>query len=132
VERRHKHPVIKWTLMGLVAASMVVWYYLSGTPSLFIGYFAGSLWVCLPIIYWICHPDWYKTPTGRAMMNLFFSLALVFLLVITGGLFGQSEFRNVLRIVVYGWVAGAAVRTAVLLIQLRLGADWFTGRKAKK
>lgn len=129
--RLRDHPAVKWILMSLVSVGMGVWYYLSDTPTLFIGYFAGSLWLCLPIIYWICHPDWHLSPTGRAMMNLFFSLALLFLLIITSGIFGASEWRDILRILVYSWVAMAAIRTGILLIQLRLGADWFTGKKGK-
>lgn len=126
-----QHPATKWTVMGLVLAAMVALYYWSGTPALFIGYFAGSLWLALPGVYWITAPDWWRSPTGRALMNLFFSLALLFVLIITSGLFGASPLREVLRIVVYGWVAGAAVRTCVLLAQLRLGADWHK-RKARK
>lgn len=99
--------------------------------AIYIAYVAGSFWVALPLIYWGTAPDWWKSRTGRALMMLFASLALLFILIITSSLFGATPLREVLRYIVYSTVALAAIRIAALLFQLRLGANWNSDKKER-
>lgn len=89
----------------------------------YIGYVAASVCICLPVIYWITAPEWWKSRTGRALMMLLGSLAALFLLLLTS-LFLPRELREPLRYLVYSGVLVAGLRLAVLFFQLRLGADW--------
>lgn len=89
--------------------------------ALYIGYVAASVYVCLPFIYWVTAPDWYKTRTGRALMTLLGSSAAAFLIIATSGIFGAYPYREVVRYVIYSSVLVAGVRLAVLFMQLRFG-----------
>lgn len=126
-----KKCILKGVIFTTIGISILTVYWLLGLPGLYIGYVAGSFWVALPIIYWITAPDWWKTRTGRALMMLLASLASLFILIITSGLFGATPLREVFRLVIYSAVLVAAVRLAVLFFQLRLGADW-TNEKDKR
>lgn len=97
--------------------------------AIYIAYVAGSFWVSLPLIYWGTAPDWWKSRTGRALMTLFTSLALVFILIVTSSMWGAYPLREAARYVVYSWAAVAAIRIAALLFQLRLGANWASEKK---
>lgn len=97
-------------------------------PPIFVGYVAGSFWFALPFIYMVTAPDWRKTRTGRALMMLLGSLALLFALIVSSSLFGEYPGRDLVRFIVYSAVLVAAVRLAVLFFQLRLGADWANKR----
>ncbi|ASN20714.1 putative phage holin [Arthrobacter sp. YN] len=126
-----KKCILKGVIFTTIGLSILAVYWLLGLPGLYIGYVAGSFWVALPIIYWITAPDWWKTRTGRALMMLLASLASLFILIITSGLFGATPLREVFRLVIYSAVLVAAVRLAVLFFQLRLDADW-TNDKDKR
>lgn len=126
-----KRTIIKGIIGSLVAAAVLTAYGVLGIPGLYIGYVAGSFWVALPIIYWVTAPDWWKTRTGRALMMLLGSLASLFILIITSGLFGASPLREILRLVIYSAVLVAAVRLAILFFQLRLNADWNSDKRGK-
>ena len=126
-----KRTIIKGIVGSLVAAAVLTLYGLLGIPGLYIGYVAGSFWVALPIIYWATAPDWWRTRTGRALMMLLGSLASLFILIITSGLFGASPLREVLRLVIYSAVLVAAVRLAILFFQLRINADWAQRKDSK-
>lgn len=119
-----KRQIFKWALAFLAGALVLTAYGLLGLPGLYIGYVAGSFWVALPIIYWVTAPDWWRTRTGRALMMLLGSLASLFILIITSGLFGATPLREIFRIIIYSAVLVAAVRLAVLFFQLRIGAYW--------
>ncbi|SEI44538.1 hypothetical protein SAMN04487917_101330 [Arthrobacter sp. yr096] len=124
-----KRTIFKAITWALIGAAFVTTYSMLGLPGLYIGYVAGSFWVALPIIYWICHPDWWMTRMGRALMMLLGSLAALFILIITSGIFGATPLREVFRIVIYSAVLVAAVRLAVLFFQLRIGADWHNDKR---
>ena len=124
--------VLKGIVYTSLGAALITVYSALGIPGLYIGYVAGSFWVALPVIYWMTAPDWWRTRTGRALMMLLGSLAALFLLIITSGLFGATPFREVLRTVIYSAVLVAAVRLAVLFFQLRLGADWHKSERGKR
>ena len=91
--------------------------------AVYLGYIAASVYVCLPLIYLITAPDWHKTRTGRAMMMMLGSLAALFVLLLTAGIFGDYELRELVRYVIYGSVLVAGVRIAFLFFQLRFGKD---------
>ena len=126
-----KRTIIKGIIGSLVAAAILTAYGVLGIPGLYIGYVAGSFWVALPIIYWVTAPDWWKTRTGRALMMLLGSLASLFILIITSGLFGATPLREVFRLVIYSAVLVAAVRLAILFFQLRLNADWNSEKRER-
>ncbi|YCK81416.1 hypothetical protein M1D89_20465 [Arthrobacter sp. D3-18] len=126
-----KRTIIKGIIGSLVAAAVLTAYGLLGIPGLYIGYVAGSFWVALPIIYWVTAPDWWRTRTGRALMMLLGSLASLFILIITSGLFGASPLREILRLVIYSAVLVAAVRLAILFFQLRINADWNSDKRGQ-
>jgi hypothetical protein len=92
--------------------------------AIYIGYLAASVYACLPFIYWITAPDWYRSQTGRAMFGLLSSTAATFLLLATTSMFGEYPARELVRYAVYGSVLVFGVRLAVLFFQLRLRADW--------
>jgi hypothetical protein len=94
-----------------------------GMRANYIGYIAASVCICLPVIYWITAPDWWKSRTGRALMMLLGSLGALFLLLITS-LFLPNAMREVLRYVIFTSVLVAGFRLAVLFFQLRLGPGW--------
>ena len=89
--------------------------------ALFVGYLAASVYVCLPFIYWMTAPDWWKSRTGRSLMMLLASTAATFLLIASSGIFGAYPFRDVVRFVIYGSVLIAGLRLAFLFFQLRFG-----------
>lgn len=126
-----KRTIIKGIIGSLVAAAVLTAYGVLGIPGLYIGYVAGSFWVALPIIYWVTAPDWWRTRTGRALMMLLGSLASLFILIITSGLFGATPLREVFRLVIYSAVLVAAVRLAILFFQLRLNADWNSEKRER-
>jgi hypothetical protein len=99
--------------------------------AVYIGYLAASVCICLPFIYCVTAPDWWRSRTGRALMMLLGSLASLFILLITTGIFGDYPLRELVRAVIYSAVLLAGVRLAVLFFQLRLGADW-TKRKDER
>lgn len=127
-----KKCILKGVIFTAIGFSVLTVYWLLGLPGLYIGYVAGSFWVALPIIYWITAPDWWKTRTGRALMMLLASLASLFILIITSGLFGATPLREIFRLVIYSAVLVAAVRLAVLFFQLRIGADWNSQDRGKR
>lgn len=92
--------------------------------AIFIGYLAASVWVCLPFIYWITAPGAFKSREGRALMMLLGSTAAVFFLIATSNLFGDYEWRELVRLIIYGSVLVSGVRLAILFFQLRFSADW--------
>lgn len=85
-----------------------------------IGYAAAVVWVVLPIVYLATAPDWRKTRTGRAFMWLLGATAGLFLLLITGGLFGDYPGKEWVRAGVFGAVLYAGIRLAVLFVKLRI------------
>lgn len=100
--------------------------------AIYIGYVAASVCICLPFIYWITAPDWWKSRAGRALMMLLGSLAALFLLLMASALFRENVvLREMLRYVVFTAVLVAGVRLAILFFQLRFGADWAKNRGGK-
>jgi hypothetical protein len=99
--------------------------------AVYIGYLAACVCICLPPIYWVTAPDWWKSRAGRALMMLLGSLASLFILLITTGIFGDYPLRELVRAIIYSAVLLAGVRLAVLFFQLRLGADWAKNRGDK-
>lgn len=121
-------PVYKVAIyVGVWAVSVLALSLVPGMRANYIGYVAASVCMCLPFIYWITAPDWWKSRTGRALMLLLGSLFLLFLLLLTG-LFLPRDWREPLRYAIYSGVLVAGFRLAVLFFQLRLGADWSKGR----
>lgn len=96
-----------------------------------IGYLAASVCICLPFIYWITAPDWWRSRAGRALMMLLGSLAALFVLLLTSRLFPDPTVRETLRYIIYSSVLVAGVRLAILFFQLRFGADWARNRGDK-
>jgi hypothetical protein len=100
--------------------------------AIFIGYLAASVCICLPAIYWITAPDWWRSRAGRALMMLLSSLGSLLLLLLASGLLREhTVIREALRYVIYSYVLVAGVRLAVLFFQLRFGADWAKNRGDK-
>lgn len=100
--------------------------------SVYLGYVAASICICLPFVYWATAPDWWRSRAGRALMMLLGSLSALFLLLIVGALFrDQTELREGLRYLVYAGVLVAGLRLSILFFQLRLGADWAANRGEK-
>jgi hypothetical protein len=122
---------LKWALFTTAGLALVVAYWLSGLPAIAIGYVAGSFFIAMPFIYWMTAPGWWQSRTGRAVMMQHGALAAVFLLIMTSSLFGAYSFRELVRALIYTAAALAAVRLAVLLFQLRLGADWHNRKDTK-
>jgi hypothetical protein len=89
----------------------------------YIGYAAAIIWCTLPVVYAATAPDWRKSPTGRTLMWLLGSTALLFLLLITGGLFGEYPFKDLVRAAVFAAVFYAGVRVSVLFVQLRIDVE---------
>jgi hypothetical protein len=116
-------------LVGLATLATVGVSFLPGMRAVFIGYIAASVCICLPVIYWITAPDWWKSRTGRALMMLLGSLAALFLLLLTST-FLPGSAREVLRYVIFTSVLVGGFRLAVLFFQLRLGPGW--ARKDRK
>lgn len=85
-----------------------------------IGYAAGVVWVILPVVYAATAPDWRKTRTGRAFMWLLASTGALFLLLITGGIFGDYPGKDWVRGTVFALVLLAGIRLAVLFVHLRI------------
>ena len=103
-----------------------------GMKSVYLGYIAASICICLPFVYWATAPDWWRSRAGRALMMLLGSLSALFLILIAGALFRDNvELREALRYLVYSGVLVAGVRLSVLFFQLRLGADWAANRGEK-
>lgn len=100
--------------------------------AIFIGYLAASVCICLPFIYWITAPDWWRSRAGRALMMLLGSLAALFVLLLTSRMFPDPTVREVLRYIIYSSVLVAGVRLAILFFQLRFGADWAKNRGDKQ
>lgn len=89
--------------------------------ALYIGYLAASVYVCLPFIYWMTAPDWWKTRTGRSLMMLLTATAATFIMLASSGIFGDYPGREIVRYVIYGSVLVAGLRLAFLFFQLRFG-----------
>lgn len=85
-----------------------------------IGYAAAVVWIVLPIVYLATAPDWHKTRTGKAFVWLLGSTAGLFLLLITGGLFGDYAGKDWVRAAVFAAVLYAGIRLAVLFVKLRI------------
>jgi hypothetical protein len=100
--------------------------------AILIGYLAASVCICLPFIYMITAPDWWRSRAGRALMMLLGSLAALFILLLTSRLFPDPVLREVLRYIIYSSVLVAGVRLAILFFQLRFGADWAKNRGDKQ
>ena len=115
--------------VGAVGIAVLSLSMIPGMRANYIGYVAASVCMCLPFIYWITAPDWWKSRTGRALMLLLGSLFCLFLLLLTG-LFLPRDWREPLRYAVYSGVLIAGFRLAVLFFQLRLGADWAASRRS--
>ena len=100
--------------------------------SVYIGYLAASICICLPFVYWATAPDWWRSRAGRALFMLLGSLSALFLILIVGALFRDNvELREGLRYLVYSGVLVAGLRLAILFFQLRFGADWAKNRGDK-
>lgn len=98
-----------------------------------IGYIAASVCICLPLIYWITAPDWWRSRAGRSLFMLLSSQGSLLLLLLASGLLREATvFREILRYVVYSYVLVAGVRLAILFFQLRFGADWAKNRGDKQ
>lgn len=91
--------------------------------AVYIGYVAAMVWVTIPLVYRITAPDWRRTRVGRAFMYLTGSTALLFVLLLTGGLFGEYPGREIVRAVVYATVLVAGVHLIGLFIRLRVEGD---------
>lgn len=89
----------------------------------YIGYVAAVVAIVLPFVYLGTAPDWWKTRVGRAFMWLIGSLAGLFLLLLTGGIFGDYPFRQWVRALVFTTVLYAEVRLVVLFLQLRVEGE---------
>lgn len=123
-------PVYKVAIyVGPIALAVFALSLVPGMRANYIGYVAASVCMCLPFIYWITAPEWWKSRTGRALMLLLGSLFALFLILMTG-LFMPREWREPLRYAVYTAVLVSGFRLAVLFFQLRLGSDW--SRKDRK
>ena len=91
--------------------------------AVYLGYLAASVYMCLWAIYWMTAPDWHKSRTGRAMMMMLGSLAVLFLQLLTSGILGDYALRELVRYLTYGSVLVAGVRVAFLFFQLRFSKD---------
>lgn len=89
----------------------------------YIGYAAAIIWITLPVVYLTTAPDWRKSRTGRALMWLLGSTAALFVLLITGGIFGDYPFKEWVRGGVFAAVLYAGVRLATLFVQLRIEVE---------
>jgi hypothetical protein len=89
----------------------------------YIGYAAAIIWITLPFVYMATAPDWWKSPTGRALMWLLGSTAALFVLLLTGGLFGNYPFKEWVRGGVFAAVLFAGIRLSVLFVQLRIEVE---------
>jgi FlaA1/EpsC-like NDP-sugar epimerase len=122
-------------IIGVIAAfvlGVVFVVHVPGMKSVYIGYIAASICICLPFVYWATAPDWWRSRAGRALMMLLGSLSALFIILIAGALFrDNTELREWLRYFVYSGVLVAGVRLAILFCQLRLGADWAKNRGEK-
>lgn len=119
---------------GILAFLAGVWLValVPDMKSVYIGYTAASICICLPFVYWATAPDWWLSRAGRALMMLLGSLSALFLILIVGALFRDNvELREALRYLVYSGVMVAGVRLAILFFQLRFGADWAKNRGDK-
>lgn len=92
--------------------------------AIYIGYLAASVYVCLPFIYWITAPDWWRSQTGRAMMMLLSSTAATLGLIATSSILGAYPGREAVRWVMYSAVLVSGVRIAILFFHLKFGTDW--------
>ena len=91
--------------------------------AVYIGYLAGLVWIIIPFVYLGTAPDWRKTRVGRAFMWLAGSTSGLFLLLITGGLFGDYPFREWVRGGVFLAVLFAGIQLVILFLRLRLEGD---------
>jgi hypothetical protein len=89
----------------------------------YIGYAAAIIWITLPVVYLTTAPDWRKSRTGRALMWLLGSTAGLFLLLLTGGLFGDYPGKEWVRAGVFAAVLYAGVRLSVLFVKLRIEVE---------
>lgn len=118
-----RRKVVVTIVATLMAAALPLLGLIPGMKATYIGYVAASVCICLPFIYWVTAPEWWRSRTGRALMMLLGSLAALFLLLITGT-FLHTEAREPLRYIIFTGVLVAGFRLAVLFFQLRLGSDW--------
>jgi hypothetical protein len=89
----------------------------------YVGYAAAVIWITLPVVYMVTAPDWRKSRTGRALMWLLGSTAGLFLLLITGGIFGDYPFKEWVRAAVFAAVLYAGIRLSVLFVHLRIEVE---------
>jgi hypothetical protein len=89
----------------------------------YIGYAAAIIWITLPVVYMATAPGWRKSMEGRALMWLLGSTAGLFLLLLTGGLFGNYPGREWVRAGVFAAVLYAGIRLAVLFVRLRVEVE---------
>lgn len=89
----------------------------------YIGYAAAIIWVTLPLVYLATAPDWRKSRTGRALMWLLGSTAALFVLLLTGGLFGDYPLKEWVRGGVFAAVLYAGIRLSVLFVHLRIEVE---------
>jgi len=89
----------------------------------YIGYAAAIIWIALPVVYLTTAPDWRRSRTGRALMWLLGSTAALFVLLITGGIFGDYPFKEWVRGSVFAAVLYAGLRLATLFVQLRIEVE---------
>ena len=89
----------------------------------YIGYLAGLVWIVIPFVYLGTAPDWRKTRVGRAFMWLAGSTSALFLLLITGGLFGEYALRQWVRGGVFLAVLFAGLQIIALFLRLRVEGD---------
>lgn len=85
-----------------------------------VGILAAIVWVTLPFFYWATAPDWHLTKTGRALMWLLGSTAGLFTLLLTSRIFGDYAGKPFVHAAVYAATLYAAVRLAVLFVELRV------------
>jgi len=86
----------------------------------YIGYAAAIIWITLPLVYMATAPGWRKSLEGRALMWLLGSTAGLFLLLLTGGIFGDYPFKEWVRGGVFAAVLYAGIRLSVLFVKLRI------------
>lgn len=121
-------------LAALVAGSVILGLMGSvpGMRAVYIGYLAASVCMCLPFIYWITAPDWWRSRTGRALMMLLGSLGTLFAWLVAARIFvPDRSTREAISYVIFSLLLVAGMRLAVLFFQLRFGADWAKRRVEK-
>ena len=88
-----------------------------GIPDILL-YLCTLVYVFIPLFWMKIAPAWSKSPTGKAMMYLFWTLAAVFLYIIFGRLL-PAEAREPFRYIWYLILIGVGIRVIVMLYTMQ-------------